>query len=197
MKYIMVSVYKALNLSYQDMDKQRKSMKEDGYNYDSMMSNNNEQVYYNPSSNKLLMSIAGTHNISDWGTDLYLAAGHLKDTSRYKEAERTLHDAKTKYKVGEAAIVGHSLGASIGSGVASSKDHFTGLNAGYTIGQKTRSNHGNHNQYRNEGDLVSILGANATHMHTLKNPNIKTGVIPLDILRAHNVRNIKNSNLKI
>ena len=193
----MVNVYKALNLSYQDMDKQRKGMKEEGYNYDSMMSNHNEQVYYNPQTNKLLVSIAGTHNVSDWGTDLYLAAGHLKDTSRYKEAEKTLHDAKTKYNVTEADVVGHSLGASVGAGVASSADHFTGLNAGYTIGQKTRSNNGNHNQYRNAGDMVSILGANARNMHTLKNPNIKTGILPLDILRAHNVSNIKNSNLKI
>jgi hypothetical protein len=40
------------------------------------------------------MTVAGTHNISDWWTDLYLAAGKLKSTNRYKEADKVLKEAK-------------------------------------------------------------------------------------------------------
>jgi hypothetical protein len=67
-------------------------------------------------------------------------------------------------------VTGHSLGASIGSGIASKNDKFYGFNAGYTIGQKTRSNKGQHQQYRTEGDLVSVLSKNEKNIKTLEGP---------------------------
>ena len=85
-----------------------KSMK--GFNLDESLSNHNQQVYYNPNNKKLLYSVAGTHNLADVGTDIYLGAGHLKDTKRYKEAEKTLKQAKQKYNASKALIAGHSLG---------------------------------------------------------------------------------------
>ena len=35
----------------------------------------NQQVYYNPNEKKLLMSVAGTHNLRDVGTDFMLGIG--------------------------------------------------------------------------------------------------------------------------
>ena len=58
-----------------------------GYNLDKSISNHNQQVYYNPNIKSLLFSVAGTHNLSDAGTDLYLGIGKLKDTNRCKEAD--------------------------------------------------------------------------------------------------------------
>ncbi len=193
----MPSLYKSLKLSYGSKNTQQKEMKREGYQFDSMLSNGNQQVYFNPSNKKLLVSIAGTHNLRDIGTDIYLGMGHLKDTNRYKEADRVLHQAKTKYGVSSASVVGHSLGSSIGAYVSSANDKFTGLDGGYTIGQKTRSYNGNHENYRTQGDLVSIMGANATNMKTIKNPNVKTGVVIMDALRAHNVENIKNTKINV
>jgi hypothetical protein len=48
-----------------------------------MLSNHNQKVYYNPTERKLLYNVSGTHNISDIGTDIYLALGGLKNTNRY------------------------------------------------------------------------------------------------------------------
>ena len=66
-----------------------------------MLSNKNEKVYYNPTGNKLLVSVAGTDKFSpkDLITDAYLAAGKSQNTSRYQHAHNTIRDAKTKYNV--------------------------------------------------------------------------------------------------
>lgn len=192
----MVQLYDALKSSYGDK-KSRSKLEKEGYQMDNGLSNHNQQVWYNPNDKRMMVNVAGTHNLKDWGTDLYLALGHLKDTSRYKQAKNTLELAKQKYKPEQTIVSGHSLGSSIGSYIADKNDMFYGLDGGYTIGQKTRSYGGNHNQYRTSGDVVSLLGANAKHMTTLNNPNSSTGIIPIDALKAHNVENIKNSNITI
>ena len=43
------------------------------------------------------MSVAGTHNLRDVGTDFMLGIGKLISTSRYKEAKSTIDKAKNKY----------------------------------------------------------------------------------------------------
>jgi hypothetical protein len=68
-----------------------------GYYLDKKLSNHNQQVYYKPDEKRLLVSVAGTHNLADWGTDLALATGNLKSTNRYKEASDILKKAKHKY----------------------------------------------------------------------------------------------------
>jgi len=159
-----------------------------GYILDDELSNDNQQVYVNrKKNNKLLVSVTGTrlNKLSDIGTDVYLGLGKLKDTNRYKEADATLEKAKKKYNKSKATIVGHSLGASIGSYIKKGNDRFIGLDAGYTIGQPTRE--GEH--YRSKNDIVSLLGSGATNMKTLdKNTNI---------LNAHDVDNVKESKIFI
>ena len=56
----------------------------------------NEKVYYNPTDNKLLVSVAGTDKFShkDIITDAYLAAAKLQNTTRYQHAHNTIIDAK-------------------------------------------------------------------------------------------------------
>ena len=171
-------------------------MKKNGYAYDSMLSSKNEKVYYNPTQNKLLVSVAGTDKFSprDIITDVYLAAGKLQDTSRYQQAHKTIRDAKKKYNVDSATLVGHSLGGSIVSYAGSKNDNIITLDKGATIGTKTRSREG---AYRSAGDVVSALSANATHMKTLgKNNYLKDGIV-MGALKAHNVSNIKNDKIYI
>ena len=189
-----MDLHKVLKNSYASRKKQKKAFLKDGYRYDKFLSNDNEQVYYNPNNKKLSMSVAGTHNLSDFGTDIWLAGGLLKNTSRYKEAESTLKRAKQKYDVKNATLAAHSLGGAISQYIASKGDQVYTLDKGATIGQKTRSNE---KAYRTSGDLISILNANSTRMKTLKNPQIRTGNVIKDAYNAHNVDNIKNENIMI
>ena len=186
-------LYVPIKAGYQTGKKQRKTLAKYGYKKDKALSNDNQQTYYNKTSNKLLLNVSGTHNISDIGNDIFLGLGKIKDTDRYKSADNTLKDAKQKYGVDNATITSHSLGTNIANGIGSSKDKIYGLDGGYTFGQKSRSNVVN---YRTKGDLVSTL-APPKNTITLENPNASTGIIPIDILKAHNVDNIKKSPIFI
>ena len=164
------------------------------YKLDKELSNHNQQVYYNPDHKKLVVSVAGTHNLRDWGTDIFLGAGKLKDTNWYKEAKSIYDKAKNKYNPLQSSAIGHSLGGTIANYIASGNDKAYGLDSGYTIGQTSRNNS---KQFRSSGDVVSALGSNASNMTTLKSPHIRTGIGLVDALRSHNVSNIGGSGIKI
>ena len=46
------SLHEVIKLSYADKQKQMNGLKKNGYNYDSRLSNDNHQVYYNPNEQK-------------------------------------------------------------------------------------------------------------------------------------------------
>jgi hypothetical protein len=191
-----LSLHDALKSSYGD-NKSRKKLASAGYKYDSKLSNRNQQVWFNSNDKKLLVNVAGTHNLKDWGTDAWLAAGHLKDTNRYKEAKKTIDNAKKTYSVHgkiDTTITGHSLGGSIAGYIGNKDDKVYTLDKGATIGQKMRKNE---MAFRTSGDIVSAMNANSKRMTTLNNPNLKTGISPIDAYTAHNVNNIKNSNIHV
>jgi predicted alpha/beta-fold hydrolase len=123
---------------------------------------------------------------------LYLAAGKLKDTNRYKESHKILRVAKEKYKPINTTVSGHSLGGSIAGYIASKGDKVFTLDKGATLFQPVKKNE---KAYRSSGDLVSLLNANSKHVTTLKNNNFQTGIIPLDALNSHNVNNIKDKKI--
>ena len=168
-----INLKTAIKSSYGDRKSKKKILAE-GYIKDKKLSSDNQKVFYNPENKKLLVNVAGTHNLKDVITDVNLAFGNLKNTSRYKEAKKVLEKAKKKYNDADVTVTGHSLGGSIGSGITSKKDKFLGFDSGYTLGQQTRGYDGNHQHYRTAGDLVSILGAGAKNMKTLEGP--KKGV---------------------
>jgi len=185
-----LSLYDTLKNSYKPLKDQKKFYKDKGYYLDKKLSNDNQQVLYNPTSKKLLYNIAGTHNLKDWGTDAYLLAGKVKDTNRYKEADNTLTQAKKKYGV-SATITAHSLGGTIGNYIAKGNDKAYLLDEGATFGQKQRNND-NHQHFRTRGDLVSALVSNNSNVKTLSNKNVSK-----DFIRAHNVENIKNEKIYV
>jgi len=191
-----ISLHKALKNSYSTRDQQKGAFKNEGFVYDSDLSNHEHQVYYNPKEKKMLYSIKGTNpfSLKDLGTDLYLAVGKLKDTNRFKEEKSNLEKAKKRYHPSNTVISGHSLGGTLSQYVGGKDDKIFTLDKGATFGQKTRSNE---HAFRTSGDLVSALNANSTRMTTLKNPNFRTGIIPLDALFSHNVDNIKGKNIYV
>lgn len=107
-----MSIYDALKASY-GKKKNENNLMEQGYRIDRSLSNHNQQVYHNANQNKMLFTVSGTHNLKDVGTDLWLMGGNLKGTNRYKQAKRTLDQAKQKYNGAQTTIAGHSLGGSI------------------------------------------------------------------------------------
>ena len=161
----MVKLDTVLKAGYKDKKYQEKTLGKEGYVIDKKLSTDNEQVYYNPLNKDLLVNVTGTHNFSDIGTDVYLAFGGLKKTNRYKEADKVLKKAKAKYDENKVIVTGDSLGATTVQGIAKKTDKVYTYNAGYTIGQKTKG--GNQQNYRNKGDLVSLLGAGSKNLHTL------------------------------
>ena len=161
----MVKLDTVLKAGYKDKKYQEKTLGKEGYVIDKKLSTGNEQVYYNPQNKDLLVNVTGTHNFSDIGTDVYLAFGGLKKTNRYKEADKVLQKAKAKYDENKVIVTGDSLGATVTQGIAKKTDKVYTYNAGYTIGQKTKG--GNQQNFRNKGDLVSLLGAGSKNLHTL------------------------------
>jgi len=170
----------------------KKSM--DGYVLDKQLSNHNNQIYYNKKDNKLLHNINGTNSISDVITDVYLAAGKLKDTSRYKESHEKLRQAKEKYKINDAIVTGHSLGATIAGYISGKNDNVITANKGATIGQKVRSNETHH---RTNGDLVSLLNGNSKHTINHENKNDSSMILLGDALNAHKITNLKDLHLNV
>jgi hypothetical protein len=135
-----------------------------GWIRDSDLSNDEYSTFWNEKKRKMLFTVAGTHKLADWGTDVNLAFGNLKGTDRYKRAHSAIRAAKDKYQPRRTVVTGHSLGSSIGQYISSKGDKVVTLDGGYTIGQSTKGTH-----YRTEGDLVSLLGSGAKHTITLKN----------------------------
>ena len=183
-----LSLYTPLKVGYtKDKITQKQALKASGYYRDNQLSNPNEQVYYNPTNKKLLVNVNGTNSLSDWATDAYLAVGKLKDTNRYKEADDVIKRAKKKYAPRKAVLTGHSLGGSIVSQIGGNNKVIT-LDKGNTFGTKTRPNE---IDYRTSGDIVSLLGAGNKNTKTLPNPNLQTGIFPIDTYNAHLVDNVK------
>ena len=157
-----VRAYDAMKNSYASQSDQAKFGADQGYIYDDALSNDNQQIYYNPSSGKMLYSITGTHNVSDIGTDFQLMRGKLNDTKRFKQAEDTFNLAKQKYQPKETVAYGTSLGGGIASQLDA--DRIVSLNKANAIGAKTGKREV---AIRTHGDIVSVFGANAKHMNTI------------------------------
>lgn len=186
----------ALKIGYKSKEYQEEKMAKRGYVRDNDLSSVNHQAYYNKKKDKLLFNVKGTnpYDINDIVTDGYLAVGRIKDTTRYKEADKMLKLAKLKYNPSDVSVIGHSLGGNIGSLIASKNDHVLTLDKAATFGTRTRSNE---DAYRTSGDLVSILNASSKRMTTLNNPNssiLKNGLIG-NAYKAHDIANIRKEQI--
>jgi hypothetical protein len=212
-----LTLYDALKIGYKDNETQQgKDMSKYGYQIDKALSNDNQQVYYDPNNKKLLMNITGSHNVSDWvNSDVKLGLGKIlkpleylrpitkplglenifgdfKQTNRFRSAEDTLRKAKSKYDENQTTITGHSLGSRIAQDIARKGDTVYGLNPGNTLFQPTKANQ---NVYRTSGDLVSIAGSGSKNIRTLANPTKQTGNLLVDVYNAHNIDTIRDQKI--
>ena len=165
-----ISLKTAIKSAYGDKKSKQKILAE-GYVKNKKLSSANQKVFYNKDTGNLLFNVAGSRSAKDFlYNDPMLAFGKLKSTNRYKEADKTLSKAKQIYNPTTTTIASHSLGGSIGAGIASKKDKLYTLNPGITIGQPIRSKKGQQEVYRTKGDLVSVLGSGAKNIKTLEGP---------------------------
>lgn len=190
----MVQLYDALRASYGHSDGIN-NLRKKGFNKDSSLSNGNQQVFVNPTKKKVVYTVAGTHNLSDWATDARMMVGGLKNTGRYKEAKQTLEKTRNKYKDYKFEIAGHSLGGSIAKNIASRGDKMAVYDAGY-VGEKIRNNPGQ-KHYRTYGDLVSIFSENAHHQINLAPAKKAPFIFMSNALTSHDLGQIKNKHIKI
>ena len=162
---------------------------------DEQLSNKHYQTYYDPKDKKkLLFNVTGTRaTASDWLNNINLGLGiGFKESKRYKEAHHALREAKKKYNVENATVTGHSKGGRIANDISSKGDSVLTLDAAQTLGKK--SQYGSKN-YRTNGDIVSLFGANKHNTNNLKNPHKETGNIIYDTLQSHNIKNIQNDKI--
>lgn len=165
-----------------------------GYVLDRKLSDHNNRIYYNPSNKKLVHNVVGSHTLHDWVDNAKIAIGHgFKESNRYKTSHKKLRQAKDKYGVNNATVLGHSQGGYTAGMISGKNDKVITLNKAATIGQKVKNNE---THYRTN-DMVSLLNANSKHTVNLK-PNVKqTGIMPLDAYNNHLVDAIKNKKIVI
>ena len=181
----MVQLYDVISSGNRHSD-ERKKLSSQGYNLDKKLSNHNNQVYYNDKKKDLIYNVRGTHNLSDWGTNLALATGNIKSTKRYMDAHKGLRDAKAKYKVDGVKVTGESLGGQIASLIHSKNDKAYTFNKASTIAQKERPSE---KSFRFAGDAISIFNSNKTK--TLKNKNI---ILPSTLANAYLAHTTKTNH---
>jgi hypothetical protein len=188
-----------LKAGYGD-NKARKELIKNNYIFDKSLSNGNNFIYYNPINKKLIHNVKGTNPLSfdDIKTDALMGLGMLKSTDRYKDSKRIMQKAKDKYKDYNYINASHSLGSSIGERISNKEtDKFYGLNGYYVPFKPTSSHNGNFQHYRTQFDPISILGANKKNVKTLTNKHNPTGIIPIDLLRAHSVSANDKNNISV
>ena len=96
-----LSLYDSLRIGYLSGNKKKgDEISKYGYQIDKGLSNDNQQVYYNPESKKLLYNVTGSHNLTDWvNSDLKLALGIRKNEGKpiiERGIEKLLPDAWKK-----------------------------------------------------------------------------------------------------
>jgi len=71
-----LSLYDSLRVGYLSGNKQGPEMAKYGYQIDKKLSNENQQVYFNPETKKLLYNVTGSQSLNDWvNVDAKLALG--------------------------------------------------------------------------------------------------------------------------
>jgi hypothetical protein len=95
-----LSLYDSLRIGYLPENKKGSEISKYGYQIDKGLSNENQQVYYNPENKKLLYNVTGSHSLDDWlNSDLKLALGIRKNTGKpiiERGIEKLLPDAWKK-----------------------------------------------------------------------------------------------------
>ena len=122
------------------------------------LSSKTSQVYFDPTTNKAVITHRGTKGVSDWLNNAVYAIGGkelYKYTPRYKEAERVQKRAEKQYGSENISTIGHSQGG-LQAELLGNKSHEI---ITYNKATKPFHNIKNKNQYdiRTKNDIISNL----------------------------------------
>lgn len=128
----------------------------DGYEIDPKLSGQRVQVYKKRGTEEVVVVHRGSKGIHDWGNDLkYVLGDDLKDTKRYKHADKIQKKAEEKYGAQNVTTLGHSLGSKLASDVGiDSKETITFNKPALYEKDAVKPNE---TTFRTDKDPVSIL----------------------------------------
>ena len=133
---------------------------------DEYLNNPRSVVYVNRRTGQSVMAIRGTGSSArDVVTDIRMGLGKdLKDTSRFKEAEKSYLEYADKYKRNRT-IAGHSLGSAIGQDISrkyrDAEDNFVLFNKPHTHFMSPEVVDSRVQEYRIARDPVSMFSRRA------------------------------------
>lgn len=180
-----LKLYNALKIGYlRDEKKEKKRLKRFGYVLNPELTTREHTVAYNPTEKKLLYISNGTDfsNSDDVANDIIGLFGASKQSNRREIEKETLNKAKALYRPKHTTLVSHSLGSQYTNYIATPTDKVLQYDPFLNSNTKARKNVQN---YRTEGDVVSIFGPKE-NTTTLK---AKGSINPI---KSHNLENIRN-----
>lgn len=163
-----------------------------GLTLDDSLSDSQQKVYVDKSGNPTV-AFTGTRTLGNWGTNLLLATGLEKYSTRFRGAKKLVEQVHKKYNK-PALITGHSLAGALAEYAGGKGDKIVTVDKGVgfgTIGKKIGKNQ---TDIRSGGDLVSAL-AN-TQNRTGKSIVIKNTNY-LNPLKSHDYRLLSKLNNKM
>lgn len=181
----MTTLDKAIKSTYKSKTRAETLLREDGYIFDKKLSNIKDRVYYNPNSRNLLLTYRGTTNLwNDLPADLAILTGNFESSNRYRESKDKYNQAKLKYGVDSATLVGHSLGGTTASAIGGKNDKIYTYNKGSGLFDSflTKSNE---QAYRHRSDVISLTSALDKNQHQF-------GGYLVDPLTSHGTNQLKN-----
>jgi hypothetical protein len=121
--------------------------------------------------------IAGSDSWRSWYDDFVNIPiwGDLKNSERYKQAERAYNDLTQKYGKTVNRVVGHSLGGSVALELAKNKDIEFSRTFGAPVTDPNPYHRGAADRYRHLGDPVSLSDRGASLGRLMLYPHSYTG----------------------
>jgi hypothetical protein len=140
------------------------------YTLDTQLSNLYGKVYVNNDLKKVILSLRGTKEATDWGNNIVFAVNSnaYKLTNRFKTAQEMVASARKKYKGYKFELIGHSQSGILVNNLCSKTDtNCISLNPAY----KNATLSDNEYIIRSSGDVVSSLSAPKKFMNSILYPN--------------------------
>lgn len=177
---------------YRDLSKQAyKEEKDEKVNdWRKIGGSRNVGVYQNNKTGEINQSIAGSHSMSDFISDLFLGTLGIKDPN-YRKRQKEAEDMAIKIdriKYGNRhSITGHSLGSNLTTNIINKGLGDQGINFNPYVTQHDmhKTTHKKLINVRNSGDLASYFARNNANTITLD----KGG--KFGMLESHSLNNIR------
>jgi hypothetical protein len=181
-----------LEASYQRNGPAREIGNKYNLKLDDSLSNAEHKVYVDKDNNPTV-AFTGSRKVGDWGTNLLLATGLERYSTRFRDSKKLMEDVRNKYK-NPATILGHSLAGSLTEYVGNKNDKIITVDKGVGITGIGKTIPKNQTDIRASNDIVSLIS------NTQRNKGKKITIKDkknLNILKAHDYRKLNKLNNKI